>query len=117
MDRLDSKFVAHASQLPALLKRMIPHFRVQEIKGVRISAYSTQYLDTPELSMYAMHHNRKLNRQKVRIRSYLDSDLSFLEVKNKSNVGRTTKLRIPTHSSHINKVEDLDKGVIFERKC
>ena len=113
MDRLDSKFVADSSLLPQLLRKMISYFRVQDIDGVRIAAYSTQYLDTPEISMYEMHHNRKLNRQKVRIRSYLDSNLSFLEVKNKSNVGRTAKLRVPTPLTHIDRVEDLNEGIIF----
>lgn len=113
MDRLDSKFVADSSLLPQLLRKMISYFRVQDIDGVRIAAYSTQYLDTPEISMYEMHHNRKLNRQKVRIRSYLDSNLSFLEVKNKSNIGRTAKLRVPTQLTHIEQIEELNEGVVF----
>ena len=113
MDRLDSKYVANAALLPELLKKMVSHFRVQDVNGIRISAYSTQYLDTPELTTYLKHHNRVLNRQKYRIRSYVDSNLSFLEVKNKSNKGRTVKTRVPIHVSHVENIEELNEGVSF----
>lgn len=113
MDRLDTKFVAAASRLPELIERMRPHFRVQEINGERISAYSTQYMDTEELSMFVMHQNGKLNRQKIRIRSYVDSDMSFLEVKNKSNKGRTAKLRVPSFASHVESIHEFDDELDF----
>jgi len=108
MERVDTKFVAPFSILPLLLEEMIPHFKALENNGKRIAPYCTQYLDTPNLRFYTMHHNRKLNRQKIRIRSYPDSCLSFLEVKNKNNKGRTNKIRIPIHLSHIQSIEDLD---------
>jgi len=41
-----------------------------------------------------VHHNKKLNRQKIRMREYVDSEQYFLEIKNKSNKGRTKKIRI-----------------------
>jgi hypothetical protein len=63
--------------------------------------------------MFIMHQNGKLNRQKIRIRSYLDSQISFLEVKNKNNKGRTSKVRIPVNSSHILSVEDLQENKCF----
>ncbi|MBQ5509106.1 MAG: polyphosphate polymerase domain-containing protein [Muribaculaceae bacterium] len=44
--------------------------------------------------MYIMHHNGCLGRQKVRVRQYVDSNLTFLEVKNKNNHRRTRKKRI-----------------------
>lgn len=114
MDRVDSKFVTSQSKLPELLQKAAQFsYRVQEIDGVRMAAYSTQYLDTPELSMYEMHQNGRLNRQKIRIRSYQNSNISFLEVKNKSNKGRTTKLRVLTDSSHVDSVDELDEGMTF----
>ena len=108
MDRVDSKYVAPVSLLPELLKEMLPYFKVQTINEARISPYCTQYLDTPDLEMYVMHQNGKLNRQKVRIRSYVDSNLSFLEIKNKNNKGRTKKIRIPVNLTHLTSVDDLD---------
>ena len=44
--------------------------------------------------MYTKHHNGKLNRYKVRFRTYTDSNLNFFEVKFKTNKGRTKKSRV-----------------------
>jgi len=46
--------------------------------------------------MFTAHHNGKLNRYKIRRRSYVLSGISFLEVKFKNNKGRTIKKRIQT---------------------
>ena len=108
MDRLDFKFAAPVNLLPDVLEEMIPSFMVQEVGNGRISPYFTQYFDTSDMGFYVMHQNGKLNRQKIRIRSYLDSNLSFLEVKNKNNKGWTSKFRIPFDSQRINSIEDLN---------
>jgi hypothetical protein len=117
MDRVDSKFVAPLSFLPALLEEAKPYFRVQiNDNGALLAPYTTQYLDTPCLDMFTMHHNGKLNRQKIRIRSYVDAALSFLEVKNKNNKGRTKKIRVPVNHAHVESVNDLtnEKGFLVE---
>lgn len=44
--------------------------------------------------MYMMHHNKRARRMKVRVRTYVASHLTFLEVKNKNNHARTKKKRI-----------------------
>jgi len=108
MDRIDSKYVASVSLLPDILQKMITLFKVQEIEGDKFAAYTTQYLDTPELCMFVMHQNGKLNRQKIRIRSYINSKQSFLEIKNKNNKGRTNKKRIPVGISHLTSINDLN---------
>jgi hypothetical protein len=108
MDRVDSKFVAPVSALPTLLEAMTDCFKVQIINNIRIAPYCTQYLDTPDLKMFVMHQNGQLNRQKIRIRSYVESNLSFLEIKNKNNKGRTKKMRVPVPLSHLTSVEDLN---------
>ena len=108
MDRMDFKFVAPVSLLPDLLAEMESDFMVQEVNNKRIAPYTTQYFDTSNMSFFVMHQNRKLNRQKIRIRSYVDSDISFLEVKNKNNKGRTTKLRIPSDIQRVESMEDLN---------
>lgn len=113
MDRIDSKFVAPISLLPQLLEEMNPYFKVQINNGKRIAPYTTQYLDTSNRDMFIMHQNGKLNRQKIRIRSYVDSEISFLEVKNKNNKGRTKKVRVPIDMSHINSIEDLNTKIEF----
>ncbi|MDR2843149.1 MAG: polyphosphate polymerase domain-containing protein [Candidatus Symbiothrix sp.] len=113
MDRVDSKFVAPLSLLPQLLEEMLPYFKVQITNGKRIAPYCTQYLDTPELDMFVMHQNGKLNRQKIRIRSYIDSHISFLEIKNKNNKGRTKKIRVPIDQSHVQTVNELENDKLF----
>ena len=107
MDRIDSKFVAPAVLLPDLLNEIAPYFMVQVNNDKVIAPYTTQYLDTENLDMFLIHQNGKLNRQKIRIRSYVDSNVSFLEVKNKNNKGRTSKIRVPIQLSHINSIDDL----------
>ena len=94
MNRVDTKFVTTVPRLLQLLEMAKGEYFVQEIDGERNSAYTTLYYDTPRLDMYIMHHNGCLGRQKVRVRQYVDSKLTFLEVKNKNNHRRTRKKRI-----------------------
>ena len=94
MNRVDTKFVTTLPRLMQLLEMAKGEYFVQEIDGERNSAYTTLYYDTPRLDMYIMHHNGCLGRQKVRVRQYVDSNLTYLEVKNKNNHRRTRKKRI-----------------------
>ncbi len=81
MNRVDTKYLMHTNQLPLILDIVKPDYRVVEIAAERIKGYESLYFDTAEHEMYIKHHNRKLNRYKVRIRQYLDSQEYFLEVK------------------------------------
>ena len=94
MNRVDTKYIIKNSQLPGLLEKALEDYRMVEVNGKRMIPYSTIYFDTADAEMYMMHHNGKLNRNKIRMRSYIDSGISFLEVKAKNNKGRTTKSRI-----------------------
>jgi hypothetical protein len=94
MNRTDTKFVTTVDRLKELL--MIAHddYRVQDVDGNRRALYYTAYFDTPDNNMYIVHQNGHAGRQKLRIRSYVDSGLNFLEVKTKNNHGRTKKKRV-----------------------
>ena len=94
MRRKDTKYVLSYSKLPAILQQVKAKYKVLEIKGYRIHPYKTLYYDTPLLEMYHHHHNKRLNRYKVRVRNYELSNMTFLEVKFKSNKGETIKKRI-----------------------
>lgn len=94
MNRIDTKYLAPSNLLPYLLGKCRDDFRIQHVDGCTLSRYSTQYYDTKDLEMYTLHHNSKRPRLKVRLRTYVDSDIHFLEIKNKSNKGRTVKVRI-----------------------
>lgn len=93
MNRTDTKFVTNISTLRKLLKLAVWQYRAQEIDGKRLARYYTMYFDTPDMQMYTCHHSGHANRQKLRIRSYVDSGLNFLEVKTKNNHKRTRKKR------------------------
>ena len=94
MNRTDTKFVATHDQLVAFLSSVKGKYFIQEIDGKRIASYHTTYFDTNDYDMYTMHHAGRSVREKIRVRTYLDSDDTFLEVKNKNNHGRTKKKRI-----------------------
>lgn len=94
MNRIDTKFVTTVPRLIMLLEMARTSYKVQETAGKRIIPYCTLYFDSPDLVMYTTHHCGKLPRQKARVRSYIDSQLHFLEVKTKNNHRRTRKKRI-----------------------
>lgn len=94
MDRTDTKFTFDYSQLNNILLVIAPYYRVLEIDHKRVFLYRTLYYDTTELKLYTGHHSGKLNRYKIRQRSYVETDTAYLEVKFKSNKGRTIKERI-----------------------
>jgi hypothetical protein len=93
MDRVDSKFVVPVQLLPDLLQGMCRDYSLLNVDGQNQSEYLNVYFDTDDFSYYRMHHNGKLNRIKVRHRHYLSSNSAFLEIKFKSNKGRTIKTR------------------------
>lgn len=94
MDRTDTKFLFSSQNLLKVLVEVSNHYKILEIENGRISTYQTLYYDTSDLSLYLKHHNGKLNRYKIRHRTYVESKLGFLEVKFKNNKGRTIKVRI-----------------------
>lgn len=98
MNRLDTKYVASKAQLVQLLRLVQDKYYVQETLERRIIPYLTTYYDTPDHYMYLMHHNKRAKRMKVRVRTYVASHLTFLEVKNKNNHARTKKKRIEVPS-------------------
>ncbi len=106
MNRTDTKFVTTVNRLRLLLTMAHDDYRAQEIDGKRQALYYTAYFDTPDNNMYLVHQNGHAGRQKLRIRSYVDSGLNYLEVKTKNNRGRTKKKRVdmvdfdPLHPDH-----------------
>jgi len=94
MDRIDTKFIFSSELLPGILEKSTADYKILEEKAGSIFTYNNLYFDTPEFDMYTVHHNRHLNRYKVRFREYVDSGIIFLEVKFKNNKRRTIKTRI-----------------------
>ncbi len=94
MNRTDTKFVTTPHALEKFLRLAETGCLALEINDRRISNYYTLYFDTPHFEMFRCHVRGKANRQKLRIRSYTDEQVSFLEVKTKDNRRRTSKRRI-----------------------
>lgn len=95
-DRIDTKYVLHAQDLYRALYAVRNDYLVLDINGQRVHGYKTLYFDTNGFELYMYHHAGRRNRYKVRSRQYVDSQLSFLEIKHKTNSNRTQKQRIVT---------------------
>lgn len=121
MDRTDTKYTFHLNDLYDILNQASVNYKVLSIKEHKISRYKTLYFDTNDFDLYNKHHSGKLNRYKIRHRTYVESDLGFLEVKYKNNKGRTIKTRIkenqiPSFSAG-NAFDFLNKTLPFNPLC
>ena len=101
MNRTDTKFVTSKDNLVRLLEMAQGKYYAQFNNNSRIANYMTTYWDTDNHRFFLEHHNGRAPRQKVRVRTYMDSDLTFLEVKTKNNHGRTKKKRVEVPSQEI----------------
>jgi len=94
LDRIDTKFVVHEEQLHEFLCAISQDYNLLVIDGKSLHPYETLYFDTPGFNLYKMHHNGKRNRFKLRCRKYINSGISYFEIKSKTNTRRTIKKRI-----------------------
>jgi hypothetical protein len=114
MNRIDLKYWVNAKHLPYILESVKDDYYVLNINGESKLAYETTYYDTIGNEMYISHHNGKLSRYKIRRRTYVSSELSFLEVKFKSNKGRTIKTRIISNPSDLRSFNTNEQEFIGE---
>ncbi|MDG2058809.1 MAG: VTC domain-containing protein [Flavobacteriales bacterium] len=98
MSRTDTKFVFNFLRLPEFLEKLSRFYKVLLIDGNLIHDYKSLYFDTEDRKFYIEHHNRRVNRNKIRFREYVGSGLTFLEIKLKNNKGKTIKKRIKVDS-------------------
>lgn len=101
MNRMDTKYWFHIKDLQSILNEVVNDYYILAIDSKTILPYSTTYFDTDRKSMFISQQNGKLNRYKIRKRTYLTSGVCFLETKFKSNKGRTIKERIPSNNQSI----------------
>ena len=117
MNRTDTKFVTTRTQLERLLVMARDDYYAQEIDGERNMLYDTTYFDTLDFGMYRQHQHGYACRQKIRFRTYVSSNLQFMEVKTKNNHGRTKKKRIEVTDMNLQdpeKREFLDRVLRFD---
>ena len=117
MNRIDSKYLTNEATLVKVLRdASTAGYRALEAEGTQISPYNSIYYDTPCLKMFLDHHNRRLNRQKVRTRVYVNSGDAFLEIKRKNNKGRTKKKRMSIPLDEMNDFsKDPEAAAYLER--
>lgn len=94
-DRVESKVILRTSDIPRVLMGVANEYAILEHAGQRLQRYRTEYFDTSLLRNYHEHHNQKRSRLKLRYRTYVNSDLTFFEVKRNVD-GRTVKERRPS---------------------
>ena len=93
MDRVDTKFIYNVKMINGLFAQMKKHYRVLEIEKIRVPRYQTLYYDDKEFTSFIDHHEQKDDRYKIRFRRYVESNITFLEVKHRIGL-RTEKTRI-----------------------
>lgn len=96
LNRVDTKYVLRSEQMLAILAAARADYRALTVNDRRLAHYRTLYFDTPDFALYNLHVNERAERFKVRSREYLDSQLSFLEVKHHTRKDRTIKSRVAT---------------------
>ncbi len=120
LKRMDTKYLFHESLLPDTLRDLANDYNVLDVDGLRMQRYKTRYYDTPDFELYRQHHNGQRDRFKLRVRSYLNSGLDYLEVKKKDNHDRTQKSRLseinPPNGESLKVKSFLDKTFPFNNK-
>lgn len=99
MNRVDEKFIIPIHKIDAILEAAKNQYDILEINEVRMLPYESIYYDTINMDLYYSHMRGRVNRYKIRLRNYLNSNLSYLEIKFKNNKGRTIKSRIESEYS------------------
>ena len=97
-NRIDSKYVLHENDLMNLLPCFLKNYRVLSINGLRSFSYENNYFDTNDFLFFKDHHNGYSHRIKVRSRKYVESDLSYFEIKKKEKINRTNKHRVSSEN-------------------
>lgn len=92
--RFDRKFVLTEAQFHEAIAAARGNYKLLWAGGERLALYRTTYFDTPCLDLYRQHARGQRPRYKIRIRHYPDRNVSFAEVKLKTNKDQTIKHRL-----------------------
>lgn len=94
LNRTDAKYILPFNKLENILAQAADEYFMLYVNDTPFQDYQTTYFDTVKNAMYLAHQNGRLNRYKIRHRTYLSTQTEFLEIKFKTNRGRTIKKRI-----------------------
>ena len=113
LTRVDRKYVVPTDRLDELIALMNPATQVLEIGGKIEQRYASCYFDTPGLHSFMDTAHKRRRRYKVRTRSYLDSELAFLEVKTRGPRGHTVKKRMAYDFAQAGRMELSREGRLW----
>jgi len=110
--RYDRKFIIHQKNLPALFSILTEDHSIVHAKNQPVAHYKNLYFDTPSHYFLNEHLRGRRPRYKVRIRHYVERELSFVELKQKLPSNATVKLRSPIdyHVEQLNNFSDEMKN-------
>ena len=115
MKRIDCKYVISYEQYYKFISLLPESYYAVEQSGQVLLKYYTMYFDTEEMSMLKDHVEKKLHRQKIRIREYSTGE-KFLEIKDKNN-HVTTKTRVPVTSYEIGGEKQwISENLLYDTK-
>jgi len=92
-NRFETKYYFNLTHLDKILRACQNKYNILKIDDRLVFDYQNCYFDTKDFQLYYKHHNGKAERYKIRQRIYLNSQLSFIEVKQKTKKGDTNKYR------------------------
>ena len=115
LTRVDRKYLVPLERAQELVGGLSSEARVLEIDGRRRFSYASTYFDTPGLEAFMLTARKRRRRFKVRIRTYLDSGLCFLEVKTRGARGTTVKRRMGYHPDDASRL--TGSGRAFVAAC
>ncbi|WP_239437179.1 polyphosphate polymerase domain-containing protein [Arthrobacter alpinus] len=93
--RIDRKYLVPVDKFTQIFNSFDADMQVLDTNGLQIFPYDSVYFDTPALDSYHLAAYGRRRRYKIRTRSYLNSGVSFLEVKTEGSRSATVKERIP----------------------
>ena len=113
--RVDRKYLVASSAAQNVVDALTGRALVLDIDGRRSFSYASTYFDTPGLDSYLQAARKRRHRFKIRTRSYLDSGLTFLEVKTRGPRGATIKQRLDYRAADADRL--TEEGIDFVVEC
>lgn len=114
LDRQETKYTFRKDKLLSLLIGLESQYLILEIQGRRTFDYRSVYFDTTDRLFFRQHQTGAFPRWKIRQRTYLNSGLSFLEIKLRDNRRITHKHRRPISNPGISFSKD---DLSFLKSC
>ena len=108
-DREESKVILHREDVVDAMRSLKADYFILEHEGSRTQRYRNDYFDSIDLTNYHEHHNQKGQRHKLRYRTYVDSSITYFEIKQNVH-GRTVKVR---RRSNLPEQRLLPKDAVF----